>query len=183
MPDTQGSIFEKLTDPSSFTGHHRHRFDKRTGKGRGLAGRDRISKGHGTDLVPPSNAHGDITDIAQLMRPHLNTSGNKKPDGTAARTSPSRSRSPAARRRGKSPRPASSKVYNRLTDPNGFTGAHRHRFDPETGQGRGLDGRDSISKGGGTIASFAREAQRARSPASASSPRQRKPARQLSREV
>jgi hypothetical protein len=41
-------------------------------------------------------------------------------------------------------------VYDRLTDPQGFTGAHKHRFDA-TGVGRGLDGRDSVIKGGGNV--------------------------------
>ena len=41
-------------------------------------------------------------------------------------------------------------VYARLTDPQKFTGAHKHRFD-STGLGRGLDGRDSIIKGGGNV--------------------------------
>ena len=41
-------------------------------------------------------------------------------------------------------------VYDRLTDPQRFTGAHKHRFDA-TGVGRGLEGRDSIIKGGGNV--------------------------------
>lgn len=43
-----GSIFDKLTDPSLYTGTHKHRFDPKTGKGLGLAGRDSIAKGYGT---------------------------------------------------------------------------------------------------------------------------------------
>eukprot|EP01118_Nematostelium_gracile_P014412 TRINITY_DN5606_c0_g1_i2.p1 TRINITY_DN5606_c0_g1~~TRINITY_DN5606_c0_g1_i2.p1 ORF type:complete len:181 (+),score=52.99 TRINITY_DN5606_c0_g1_i2:70-543(+) len=42
----QPSIFDKLTDTSLYTGSHKERFDS-DGKGRGLAGRDRVAKGNG----------------------------------------------------------------------------------------------------------------------------------------
>jgi hypothetical protein len=50
-------------------------------------------------------------------------------------------------------------VIDRLTDPRGYTGAHKHRFDAD-GRGRGLDGREGgadldfvrASMPGGTIA-------------------------------
>jgi len=42
----QGNIFDRLTDSSQYTGAHKHRFDQ-SGKGRGLAGRDRVMKGTG----------------------------------------------------------------------------------------------------------------------------------------
>ena len=64
-------IFEKLTDPKAYTGHHKHRFDTETGKGLGLDGRDRNVKGTGTELVAPVTANGDTLDIVHLMRPHL----------------------------------------------------------------------------------------------------------------
>ncbi|CAK9024628.1 Tubulin polymerization-promoting protein family member 2, partial [Durusdinium trenchii] len=38
------SVFDKLTDPSLFTGAHKHRFDANTGQGLGLAGGDRAPK-------------------------------------------------------------------------------------------------------------------------------------------
>ena len=41
-----GNIFDRLTDSSQYTGAHKHRFD-RSGKGKGLAGRDRVMKGSG----------------------------------------------------------------------------------------------------------------------------------------
>ena len=40
----------------------------------------------------------------------------------------------------------------KVTDTQQYTGIHRHRFDPATGQGRGLAGRDSIPKGEGSAA-------------------------------
>ena len=39
-----GNIFDRLTDSSKYTGTHKHRFDA-SGRGRGLDGRDRVSKG------------------------------------------------------------------------------------------------------------------------------------------
>ena len=42
-----GDIFSRLTDPSKYTGAHKHRFDE-SGRGKGLAGRDYVSKGRGT---------------------------------------------------------------------------------------------------------------------------------------
>ena len=41
----KGSIFDRLTDPSTFHGTHKHRFDA-DGKGRGLEGRDSVRKGY-----------------------------------------------------------------------------------------------------------------------------------------
>ena len=40
------TILKKLTDTTQYTGAHRHRFDSE-GRGRGLAGRDSVPKGHG----------------------------------------------------------------------------------------------------------------------------------------
>jgi hypothetical protein len=41
-----GNIFDRLTDSSQYTGAHKHRFDQ-YGRGKGLAGRDRVMKGSG----------------------------------------------------------------------------------------------------------------------------------------
>jgi len=41
-------------------------------------------------------------------------------------------------------------VFDKLTDPHLYTGMHKHRFDPSTGQGLGRRGRDSVGKGAGT---------------------------------
>jgi len=40
-------------------------------------------------------------------------------------------------------------IFSRLTDHTRYTGAHKARFDSD-GRGRGLAGRDSVTKGGGT---------------------------------
>jgi len=41
-------------------------------------------------------------------------------------------------------------VFDKLTDHSLYTGTHKHRFNPVTGQGLGLKGRESIGKGRGT---------------------------------
>mmetsp|Transcript_13817 Transcript_13817/g.23764 ORF Transcript_13817/g.23764 Transcript_13817/m.23764 type:complete len:313 (-) Transcript_13817:233-1171(-) len=41
-------------------------------------------------------------------------------------------------------------IFDKLTDPRLYTGAHRHRFDTSTGKGRGLAGRDNAFKGNGS---------------------------------
>ncbi len=86
---TKGTIYDKLTDSSQYTGAHKHRFDE-DGRGRGKAGRDVISKG-GT----PGG------DLSSMTRTNLNTSGTTaNPRGPrGATSSPTRSaggRSPAA---------------------------------------------------------------------------------------
>jgi hypothetical protein len=60
-----GGIFDRLSDPSSFHGTHKHRFDGE-GHGKGLAGRDRISKGSG------HVSGGGTSDLSQMTRPNLN---------------------------------------------------------------------------------------------------------------
>ena len=42
--DVNPPIFQKLTDPKLYTGHHKHRFDER-GNGKGSSGRDCLAKG------------------------------------------------------------------------------------------------------------------------------------------
>ena len=49
--------------------------------------------------------------------------------------------------RDKSKGPQGGSVFDRMTDPSGYTGAHAERFGAD-GRGKGLDGRDSIAKGG-----------------------------------
>jgi hypothetical protein len=41
-------------------------------------------------------------------------------------------------------------VFDKLTDHHLYTGTHKHRFNPQTGQGLGIKGRDSVGKGQGT---------------------------------
>ena len=200
----KGSIFEKLTNPKAYTGHHKHRFDAETGRGLGLDGRDRNVKGLGTEMVAPVTANGDTLDIVHLMRPNLHNAltasspssprrastgapvgrspsptqimdrpatararleirsiergaasdeGSGSSSGTGRSAKARRANSPRAHSPGLRPSRAGSKqtpeVFNRLADPARFTGHHKHRFDEEN-RGRGLSGRDTVVKGGGT---------------------------------
>ena len=44
---TTASVFDRLSNTSSFTGYHKHRFDPVTGKGKGRSGRSLAAKGYG----------------------------------------------------------------------------------------------------------------------------------------
>lgn len=70
-----GGVYAKLTDTSQYTGAHRERFDA-DGHGRGAAGRDVGGKGAG------STAGRGVSDLSQITRPNLSTSGS-----TTARSS------------------------------------------------------------------------------------------------
>ncbi len=59
-----GNIFDRLTDPSKYTGTHKQRFNA-DGTGRGLAGRDPISKGTGSITTYHG---GDVKSLAQILR-------------------------------------------------------------------------------------------------------------------
>ena len=65
------SIFDKLTDHSQYTGAHKHRFAP-DGTGKGLAGRDRTTKGAGSLGHASIVLSGDaVQDVSQLFRPNL----------------------------------------------------------------------------------------------------------------
>ncbi|CEP00778.1 p25-alpha [Plasmodiophora brassicae] len=66
---TASSFLERNTNPKNYTGSHQHRFDADTGKGLGLAGRDRVAKGSGTTSTPYTG--GAIKDLSQITRTFL----------------------------------------------------------------------------------------------------------------
>jgi hypothetical protein len=118
----QGStIFDKLTDSRQYTGAHKHRFDKRTRQGRGLAGRDSIQKGAGhaarSALVNPDGA---VHDLSQIVRPEFY---GGKPHGGAA---PAEGTPPPKKREFALPE-TDSGIFKKLTDPKQFTGSHKQR--------------------------------------------------------
>lgn len=49
-------------------------------------------------------------------------------------------------------KPRTDGIYSKLTDHTLYTGAHKERFDADTGAGRGLAGRESTAVGRGTAA-------------------------------
>lgn len=171
MADTtkKQSIFDRLTDPSSFHGTHKHRFDK-DGHGRGLEGRDSVAKGGG--YVGGGRSSSGVSDLSQITRTHLNRSGGSmSPSRASPRSmSPSRGNSnTTSPRRTTSPRPVPERaetvpsgnsslgtspgtspgtssgqkkgsIFDRLSDPSSFHASHKHRFDKE-GHGLGKAGR------------------------------------------
>jgi len=124
------SIFDKLTDPKLYTGAHKHRFDE-DGKGRGKAGRtdhnfsevDVLGRSAAGVVVPVRTSTNGIDGVSATKR--------LSQDGAAARQSMSRKKTGPS-------------IFDKLTDPNQYTGAHKHRFDG-SGRGRGLAGRDGAS--------------------------------------
>ena len=76
-------LYMRLTDSAQYTGTHRHRFDV-AGRGRGLDGRDRASKGVGQEglhaLQPPPLSGEAVHEISQLTRGGIAANGT----GTAA---------------------------------------------------------------------------------------------------
>jgi hypothetical protein len=67
------SVFDRLSDSSSFTGSHKHRFDPVTGKGKGAIGRSLPAKGPGQ--IPKSQR------IHVLLRPEKYMPKKKVRDG------------------------------------------------------------------------------------------------------
>jgi hypothetical protein len=65
LPETNSTIFEKLTDTRLYVSTHKQRFDE-TGAGKGVAGRDRTVVGEGTvDLY----SGGNVADLSSILRP------------------------------------------------------------------------------------------------------------------
>lgn len=61
---SRGSVFDRLTDTSKYTGTHKERFDQH-GNGLGLAGRDSVMKGSGS---VSTYRGGPVTSLAQILR-------------------------------------------------------------------------------------------------------------------
>ena len=130
----KATIFDKLTDPKLYTGTHVHRFDEK-GKGKGLNGRDAAS---GIEY-----GSGKVNDISQILRPpsksatkplaayQVSTTHNEKGAAKAGIVSPKKKKD-------------GSSIFDKLTDPKLYTGAHKLRFDTN-GKGRGMSGRDAAS--------------------------------------
>ena len=137
MPETESRIFQKLTDPKQYPGHHKHRFDKKTGQGRGLDGRDSVQKGTGANGVR-------ATHVGKIERVNMThdavTEINKDVDAGVLKVTAD----------GRNYELDKDSIFSKLTDPKLYPGHHKHRFDKKTGKGKGLAGRESLRKGGTT---------------------------------
>ncbi|KAJ3113561.1 hypothetical protein HDU96_003259 [Phlyctochytrium bullatum] len=164
------AVLDRLTDITGYTGTHKARFDE-NGIGRGLAGRDQPSRTDRLDkivgtraepLAPLAGAKRVATLTASEERLDMSANLPKKEKGpmsggpsrslTGSSSSlasvPSKSASSLAPITSMKGGPKdNSNVFDRLTNSNGYTGTHKHRF-TSTGVGRGLAGRDSIPKNG-----------------------------------
>ena len=144
-PTSSPSIFDKLTDTSLYTGTHQHRFTS-DGQGRGLEGRDSPAKGHG--LSPTKRTlTGAQVDLSSILRPD---------EKFSPLTSDSKLRSSPPKSPVKAGAGGKGSIFDKLTDPSLYTGAHRQRFD-SGGNGRGMMGRDAasgIEYGGGKVSSL-----------------------------
>ena len=102
----------------------------------------------------PSDSHNDIptgrADYRHVVEP--SRAGSRRPSASSSTSSSSSRRSSASSASsGAGGRRASGgSIFDRLTDPDLYTGAHKHRFD-RNGQGRGMSGRDSVTKGQGYV--------------------------------
>jgi len=139
-PKKKATIFDKLTDPSLYTGAHKQRFDK-DGKGRGLAGRDAAS---GQEY-----GGGRVDNISQILRPSPGAATKPLAAFQVSTTSAATAGRSASKSVGGNASPPKAKktgpsIFDKLTNPALYTGAHKLRFD-SNGKGRGLDGRDAAS--------------------------------------
>jgi hypothetical protein len=102
-----------------------------------------------------ADSHNDIpTGRADYRHVSGPTGSNSRRTSTSSVSSGSSSRRSSVSSTGSggggSRRPSGGNIFDRLTDPNHYTGAHKHRFD-KSGNGRGMSGRDSVTKGQGYV--------------------------------
>ena len=152
-PTGKPSIFDKLTDSSLYTGTHQHRFDA-SGQGRGLEGRESIAKGAG-GIPPKRTIEGANVDLSTILRPDPFYSPSTSDSALAPKAvTKTKSASSSPKKAATTNKPS---IFDKLTDPNQYTGAHKNRFD-SNGNGRGMAGRDAASGveyGGGRVSSLA----------------------------
>lgn len=123
------SIYDRLTDTSTYTGAHKYKFDE-NGHGLGKAGRDTGIDG--------------ISDLSQITRPEMRVGQT----GLDSYQKSLQSINPDVGKTESAPKPRAAKkssgpsIYDRLCDSSGYTGQYKHMFD-ENGQGRGKAGRDT----------------------------------------
>ncbi|KAI9095929.1 p25-alpha-domain-containing protein [Phlyctochytrium arcticum] len=159
------AITDRLTDTSKYTGTHKLRFDE-AGRGRGAEGRDRASA---TDQLSKitNREETSVRGLPMSIDPQEKDKTSKRSHSNLATASSDRldqsSSKPKSTKKGSNTNLASKSspaakseeytakggsVFDRLTDSNQYTGAHKHRFNAD-GSGKGIVGRDSPSKGGG----------------------------------
>ena len=133
----------RLTDTGGYTGTHKHRFDK-SGKGRGLAGRDSIAKrssrvdsnGVADYYLHPVYQRDNVHDLSLITRPGRSKAQPRSNVSRAKNSSGSPRRKPRSRNAPESKGHADANavgqverpsIFSKLTDEGSFTGTHRNR--------------------------------------------------------
>lgn len=162
-------IYDKLTNTALYTGTHKNRFDD-NGIGRGAEGRVQITGQIAMNKIVNRDtnaavAHNTFSGPAptplQKKRPIGQSTESivkvvaKKQDHHTSNGSLAQQK-PMQKSTSKSSTNISSSnsnisgskgsVFDRLTNVQGYTGSHKHRFN-EDGSGKGVSGRDLPSKG------------------------------------
>lgn len=143
-----GSIFDRLTDTSTYHASHRARFNERPD----------VKTDH-VKLQPASNINAKHDPV----QPTVGRKAAGASDGPSAHPKPAAAKPAAssepmvegASSRPNKPTPASQSkkggsIFDRLTDVSTYHASHRERFNAD-GTGRGLAGRDSVAKGNGSV--------------------------------
>ncbi|KNC56264.1 uncharacterized protein AMSG_11699 [Thecamonas trahens ATCC 50062] len=177
-----GNIFDRLTDPSGYTGAHKERFDA-SGRGKGRAGRMDLvendgyvtgarigSRGSARGGSPRGGSRGRRrpagTSPSSGAAPPASSTRGRSPRGRGSRGSPSgRGRgSPSGRGRGSRPSPSgrsggrskAADITARLTDPSTYSATHKHRFKSD-GTGAGKAGRVDVVENDGYVSSYKKQ--------------------------
>jgi len=159
MSETKGSVFDKLTDTSKYTGTHKQRFDA-DGKGKGAEGRsDRVEADGYVDGFKKKKASAnrplsgkESSVVSRLTDPKKYTGSHKNrfdEDGKGKGIDGRSDRVEAdgyvdGFKKANKTKDSSSKedkqpaIFDRLTNPKLYTGSHKSRFD-EDGKGKGIN--------------------------------------------
>lgn len=157
--DSSTNFVRRLTDTGSYTGTHKHRFD-RFGKGLGLDGRDSIAKGSSRVdadgiadyYVHPIFPRDNVHDLSMITRPDRSKPGSKS---SRAKKNAGRLRHRQHNRtvpgsseqvdglRSVETTPTVPSVFLKLTDEEKFTGTHRKHPLPRNYSRREVDDDDT----------------------------------------
>ncbi|KAH0572419.1 p25-alpha family protein [Spironucleus salmonicida] len=164
-----GSVYDRMTNPEGFTGAHAARFGQAPQGGASVtsAAASAKPKAHSGSTTGTATArdkckgpeggsvYDRMTNPAGFTGAHAARFGVAPEGGASVKPAakPAAAAKPVPKESGvesgrdKCKGPSGGSVYDRMTNPAGFTGAHAARFNSD-GSGKGLAGRDSIAKGG-----------------------------------
>jgi len=173
-----GSVFDRLTDTTQYTGSHKHRFTE-DGHGRGKEGRVEVNSNDGyvvgfkrerstsestskspTNTKPTSPTNTKPTSPTKEHEPVRVVSPTNEtatsPKKPLTKTPDNASATRLERSASATTKPSGGGVFDRLTDSSKYTGSHKERFDP-TGKGKGKAGRVEVVSTDGYVSGFKRD--------------------------